>query len=290
MSLQQQRTICPKCSYQRAERENAPDWACPSCGIAYAKFGSEPEFREDTFCPKCHYKRAPTDPYPRWRCPGCGVAYSKLGIEPEYPADAFCANCYYTRQPEDESPHWRCPACDLPYAGEIEIGDEDQPSPPVKKSRAPEVNMPKATPAINPAPLLSQGGPGVSAPSLLHYFLRMMLAFVFGAGCILAITRVDCSAIVGVWLACIFMIRQHYRLKKRTAEFELRANAEWLQARHRSATLPAALELVILLLVALIFASGNYLYSNRCIESGAPAYTAQTESFPLLMPGLNGSA
>lgn len=31
-------TICPKCSYARQATEDAPDWQCPSCGIAYAKF------------------------------------------------------------------------------------------------------------------------------------------------------------------------------------------------------------------------------------------------------------
>jgi len=30
--------VCPKCSYQRAPADVAPDWQCPSCGIAYAKF------------------------------------------------------------------------------------------------------------------------------------------------------------------------------------------------------------------------------------------------------------
>lgn len=30
---------CPKCSYTRKPVETVPDWQCPSCGIAYAKFG-----------------------------------------------------------------------------------------------------------------------------------------------------------------------------------------------------------------------------------------------------------
>jgi glutaredoxin len=29
---------CPKCSYRRKPADTAPDWQCPSCGIAYAKF------------------------------------------------------------------------------------------------------------------------------------------------------------------------------------------------------------------------------------------------------------
>jgi uncharacterized protein YxjI len=29
---------CPKCGHVRTESETAPDWQCPSCGIAYAKF------------------------------------------------------------------------------------------------------------------------------------------------------------------------------------------------------------------------------------------------------------
>ena len=29
---------CPKCRYKRTATETAPDWQCPKCGIAYAKF------------------------------------------------------------------------------------------------------------------------------------------------------------------------------------------------------------------------------------------------------------
>ena len=28
---------CPKCRYERQPSESAPDWQCPSCGVAYAK-------------------------------------------------------------------------------------------------------------------------------------------------------------------------------------------------------------------------------------------------------------
>lgn len=31
---------CPKCGYTRKMGEIAPDWQCPSCGIAYAKAGT----------------------------------------------------------------------------------------------------------------------------------------------------------------------------------------------------------------------------------------------------------
>ena len=30
---------CPKCGYARKPSDAAPDWQCPSCGIAYDKFG-----------------------------------------------------------------------------------------------------------------------------------------------------------------------------------------------------------------------------------------------------------
>ena len=30
--------VCPKCSYVRKPAETVPDWQCPSCGVAYAKF------------------------------------------------------------------------------------------------------------------------------------------------------------------------------------------------------------------------------------------------------------
>src|SRR2546423_1237798 len=34
--------ICPKCHYARKPADAAvPDWQCPSCGIAYAKFNRE---------------------------------------------------------------------------------------------------------------------------------------------------------------------------------------------------------------------------------------------------------
>jgi hypothetical protein len=29
---------CPKCKYVRAASDTAPDWQCPKCGVAYAKF------------------------------------------------------------------------------------------------------------------------------------------------------------------------------------------------------------------------------------------------------------
>jgi ribosomal protein L37AE/L43A len=29
---------CPKCAHARAGAEGAPDWQCPKCGVAYAKF------------------------------------------------------------------------------------------------------------------------------------------------------------------------------------------------------------------------------------------------------------
>lgn len=29
---------CPKCGYVRTSRDEAPDWQCPSCGIAYSKY------------------------------------------------------------------------------------------------------------------------------------------------------------------------------------------------------------------------------------------------------------
>ena len=29
---------CPKCKHVRAANEIAPDWQCPKCGVAYAKF------------------------------------------------------------------------------------------------------------------------------------------------------------------------------------------------------------------------------------------------------------
>jgi uncharacterized protein len=30
--------LCPKCRHKRTATETVPDWQCPNCGIAYAKF------------------------------------------------------------------------------------------------------------------------------------------------------------------------------------------------------------------------------------------------------------
>jgi len=37
---------CPKCGYVRKFGETAPDWQCPSCGVAYAKAGTPEVQRE----------------------------------------------------------------------------------------------------------------------------------------------------------------------------------------------------------------------------------------------------
>lgn len=36
-----QPTICPKCSYSRKPTDTTPDYACPSCGIVYAKYDAQ---------------------------------------------------------------------------------------------------------------------------------------------------------------------------------------------------------------------------------------------------------
>lgn len=38
MAAEPTSTRCPKCAYFRKATDTAPDWQCPSCGIAYAKF------------------------------------------------------------------------------------------------------------------------------------------------------------------------------------------------------------------------------------------------------------
>jgi len=48
-------TVCPKCSYARKPADNAvPDWQCPGCGIAYAKYAGrapEPELAQSARAP-----------------------------------------------------------------------------------------------------------------------------------------------------------------------------------------------------------------------------------------------
>jgi hypothetical protein len=39
---------CPKCHYVREPTDDAPDWRCPSCGIAYAKFEGAPPQGENS--------------------------------------------------------------------------------------------------------------------------------------------------------------------------------------------------------------------------------------------------
>jgi uncharacterized protein YbjQ (UPF0145 family) len=37
---------CPKCSYTRQPTDTAPDYACPSCGIVYAKFDAKADLED----------------------------------------------------------------------------------------------------------------------------------------------------------------------------------------------------------------------------------------------------
>ncbi|MBD9395276.1 glutaredoxin family protein [Acidovorax sp. ACV01] len=58
--------ICPKCNAVRPSETSAPDWQCPSCGVAYAKVGGEPPFRREA--PRSRYveSAAQSDGIP-WR-------------------------------------------------------------------------------------------------------------------------------------------------------------------------------------------------------------------------------
>ena len=42
---------CHKCGYARKLSDTAPDWQCPGCGIAYAKFGTAPHGHPNSFEP-----------------------------------------------------------------------------------------------------------------------------------------------------------------------------------------------------------------------------------------------
>lgn len=50
---------CPKCGYTRLANETAPDWQCPSCGIAYAKYTAASSSVSDTTKRRnpTHYKQ-----------------------------------------------------------------------------------------------------------------------------------------------------------------------------------------------------------------------------------------
>lgn len=45
LTLEYSGNTCVKCSYKRQPADNAPEWACPSCGVAYVK--SEAAAREE---------------------------------------------------------------------------------------------------------------------------------------------------------------------------------------------------------------------------------------------------
>lgn len=40
--------ICPKCRYKRSSKDSAPDWQCPSCGVAYSKITSTSATRKNS--------------------------------------------------------------------------------------------------------------------------------------------------------------------------------------------------------------------------------------------------
>jgi uncharacterized membrane protein YhaH (DUF805 family) len=41
LGLQPQVIICPKCQYKRTATDQAPDWQCPGCGVAYSKAAAQ---------------------------------------------------------------------------------------------------------------------------------------------------------------------------------------------------------------------------------------------------------
>jgi hypothetical protein len=60
-------TICPKCGHRRPARSTAPDWQCPACGIAYAKYAGYLEKRRTRPLPAALRRRpADTDVLAGW--------------------------------------------------------------------------------------------------------------------------------------------------------------------------------------------------------------------------------
>ena len=39
---------CPKCAYERKLKDDAPDWQCPACGVAYAKVANSHTLQDTT--------------------------------------------------------------------------------------------------------------------------------------------------------------------------------------------------------------------------------------------------
>src|SRR5689334_17871911 len=57
---------CPKCGYERKPSDTAPDWECPRCGVAYAKYKAAEETARQTDEAIEAYQRQRREFQPRW--------------------------------------------------------------------------------------------------------------------------------------------------------------------------------------------------------------------------------
>jgi glutaredoxin len=59
--------ICPKCNYARQATDNAPEWQCPSCQVAYNKVGATaPTVIHSQSAASASYGDAPRFPALKW--------------------------------------------------------------------------------------------------------------------------------------------------------------------------------------------------------------------------------
>src|SRR5262245_53325543 len=72
---------CPKCSYIRKPTDNNPDWQCPSCGIAYAKFkkAAAPPLQEPLPAEEAEAGDEPVVVYSEKRKKGLGFDATTIG-------------------------------------------------------------------------------------------------------------------------------------------------------------------------------------------------------------------
>lgn len=82
--------ICPKCNYARQASDNAPEWQCPSCHVAYAKVGvTSPSDANNRSAASGVSSDAPRIPALKWIL---AAAFIGLGVWVAKPFEKFNTN------------------------------------------------------------------------------------------------------------------------------------------------------------------------------------------------------
>jgi glutaredoxin len=88
---------CPKCRYERQSTDTAPDWQCPSCGIAYSKAESAPPAAQVSAHPRARARSGGDGGWAKWvvtvlSLVGFYVAFARPWLGTERPAVIAEAN------------------------------------------------------------------------------------------------------------------------------------------------------------------------------------------------------